>query len=40
MKHLKTMLIIALIGMPIMLFYTIWIYTVFKGKTVIEEESY
>ncbi len=37
---LKTMLIIALIGMPIMLFYTIWIYTVFKGKTVIEEESY
>ncbi len=37
---LKTMLIIALIGVPIMLVYTIWIYYIFRGKTVIEEESY
>ncbi len=37
---LKTMLIIALIGVPIMLVYTIWIYHIFKGKTVVEEEGY
>ncbi len=37
---LKTMLIITLIGMPIVIAYTIFIYRVFKGKTVITEESY
>lgn len=37
---LSAMLIIALIGMPFVLFYTIWIYKVFKGKTEITEESY
>jgi cytochrome bd ubiquinol oxidase subunit II len=37
---LKTMLIIALIGVPIMLVYTFWIYFIFRGKTVIEDESY
>jgi cytochrome d ubiquinol oxidase subunit II len=35
-----TMLIIALIGMPIVLIYTIWIYRTFKGKVVIHEDSY
>ena len=37
---LMTMLVIALIGMPIVIFYTIYIYRVFMGKTVITEESY
>jgi len=34
------MLVIALIGMPIVIGYTIYIYRVFKGKTVLTEESY
>ncbi|OSS41887.1 Cytochrome d ubiquinol oxidase subunit 2 [Desulfurella amilsii] len=34
---LETMLIIALIGMPIVLIYTIYSYRVFHGKTKIEE---
>jgi len=34
------MLIIVLIGMPIVIGYTIYIYRVFKGKTVIGDESY
>lgn len=37
---LKTMLIIALIGMPIVIAYTIYIYRVFKGKVVIKKDSY
>ena len=37
---LQAMLIIALIGMPFVAFYTIWIYRVFKGKTELNEESY
>jgi len=37
---LTAMLIIALIGMPIVIAYTWFIYRVFKGKTVITEESY
>ncbi len=37
---LKTMLIIALIGMPVVLAYTIFIYKVFKGKVVITKDSY
>lgn len=39
-RTLLTMLIIALIGMPIVLVYTIFIYKTFKGKVVITEESY
>jgi cytochrome d ubiquinol oxidase subunit II len=39
-KTLTTMLIIALIGMPLVIAYTAAIYWVFKGKTVITEESY
>jgi cytochrome d ubiquinol oxidase subunit II len=35
-----TMLIIALIGMPFVIGYTIWIYRVFKGKVQIGESSY
>lgn len=34
------MLVIALIGMPIVIGYTIFIYRVFKGKVVITEDSY
>jgi cytochrome d ubiquinol oxidase subunit II len=37
---LTAMLIIALVGMPIVIAYTIFIYRVFKGKTVISKESY
>jgi len=37
---LFAMLIIALIGVPIVLIYTIFIYRVFKGKTIISKESY
>ncbi len=39
-KTLMVMLIIALIGMPLVLAYTFYIYRVFMGKTVITEESY
>jgi cytochrome bd ubiquinol oxidase subunit II len=35
-----TMLIIALIGVPIVLVYTIWIYRIFKGKVSLHEDSY
>jgi len=37
---LMTMLIIALIGMPIVIGYTFFIYRVFKGKVVLTKESY
>jgi cytochrome d ubiquinol oxidase subunit II len=37
---LTAMLVIALIGMPLVIAYTIFIYRVFKGKTVISKESY
>lgn len=37
---LTAMLIIALIGMPFVAVYTIWIYRIFKGKTVLTKESY
>lgn len=33
---LKVMLIIALVGMPIVIGYTIYFYKVFKGKILIE----
>lgn len=39
-RTLTTMLIIALIGMPFVLAYTIYIYKVFKGKTVLHDDSY
>lgn len=37
---LQTMLIIALLGMPLVIGYTIFIYKAFKGKVVIDEDSY
>ncbi|MHC4608544.1 MAG: cytochrome d ubiquinol oxidase subunit II, partial [Planctomycetota bacterium] len=39
-RTLLTMLIITAIGMPFVLGYTIWIYRVFKGKTVVTDDSY
>lgn len=39
-RTLFTMLIIALIGMPFVIGYTIYIYRVFKGKVVITPDSY
>ncbi len=39
-RTLETMLIIALIGMPLVLLYTIYIYRQFKGKVEITEASY
>ncbi len=37
---LKVMLVIALIGMPVVIGYTAFIYRVFKGKVVLGEHSY
>ncbi|MBP6874577.1 MAG: cytochrome d ubiquinol oxidase subunit II [Candidatus Eisenbacteria bacterium] len=37
---LKTMFIVALIGMPIVIGYTIYVYRVFRGKVQIEEGGY
>lgn len=37
---LQTMLIIALIGMPVVIGYTIFIYRVFKGKVILTKDSY
>ena len=37
---LQTMLIIALIGMPMVISYTIYIYRVFKGTVIITKDSY
>ncbi len=39
-RTLFTMLVIALIGMPIVIGYTIYIYNIFKGKVVITKDSY
>ena len=39
-KTLRFMLIVALIGVPIVLSYTIGIYYVFRGKVRISEGSY
>ncbi|MCP4582359.1 MAG: cytochrome d ubiquinol oxidase subunit II [candidate division Zixibacteria bacterium] len=39
-RTLKVMLIMALIGMPLVIGYTIYIYRVFRGKAVITDESY
>jgi cytochrome d ubiquinol oxidase subunit II len=37
---LKAMLVIALIGMPFVLFYTIYVYRVFRGKVKADQEGY
>jgi cytochrome d ubiquinol oxidase subunit II len=37
---LGTMLVIALIGMPLVFAYTIFIYRVFRGKVMITPDSY
>ena len=37
---LTTMFIIAIIGMPIVIGYTAYVYWLFRGKTVIDNESY
>jgi cytochrome d ubiquinol oxidase subunit II len=39
-KTLETMLIIAGIGVPIVLAYTIFVYRIFKGKVRIDSEGY
>ena len=39
-RTLETMLIIALIGVPIVVGYTIWVYRIFKGKVVLDKDSY
>lgn len=39
-RTLETMLIIALIGIPIVLVYTIWVYRIFKGKVLISKDNY
>ena len=39
-RTLGTMLVIALIGMPLVIGYTAYIYRVFKGKTVLDKSSY
>jgi len=39
-RTLTTMLIIALVGMPLVLLYTILIYRAFRGKTTITADSY
>lgn len=39
-ETLKTMLIIALIGMPMVLAYTVSIYWIFRGKVKLEKTSY
>ena len=39
-RSLTVMLIIALVGMPVVIGYTIYVYRVFKGKTIVSEESY
>ena len=39
-RTLTTMLVIALIGMPLVIVYTVLIYRAFRGKTVLTSESY
>ncbi len=39
-RTLQTMLIIALIGMPLVIIYTIFVYRTFKGKVIINQDSY
>jgi cytochrome d ubiquinol oxidase subunit II len=37
---LRVMLVIALVGMPLVIAYTVWIYRTFRGKTALTPESY
>lgn len=37
---LRTMLVIALLGMPVVLAYTVFIYHRFRGPVVLDEASY
>ena len=39
-RSLTAMLVIALLGMPLVLGYTLWIYRVFKGRVIIGPDSY
>jgi cytochrome bd ubiquinol oxidase subunit II len=39
-RTLQAMLIIALIGMPLVIIYTVFIYRIFKGKVIINQDSY
>jgi cytochrome d ubiquinol oxidase subunit II len=39
-KTLQTMLMIALIGMPLVLAYTVCIYRIFRGKVKLDQHSY
>jgi cytochrome d ubiquinol oxidase subunit II len=39
-RTLLTMLVIALVGMPLVVGYTVFIYRVFKGKVELTEHSY
>ena len=39
-RTLMTMLVIALIGMPLVIAYTVLIYRVFRGEVVLDEHSY
>jgi len=39
-RTLTTMLVIALVGMPLVIAYTVAIYRVFRGKTVLTATSY
>jgi cytochrome d ubiquinol oxidase subunit II len=39
-KTLQVMLVMALIGMPVVIAYTVYIYRVFKGKVQLSEKSY
>jgi cytochrome d ubiquinol oxidase subunit II len=39
-RTLTVMLILALIGVPIVLAYTTWIYRAFRGKITLHEEGY
>jgi len=37
---LKVMLIIALIGMPVVIAYSAYVYNIFKGKVSLKEKGY
>ena len=39
-RTLTAMLVIALIGMPLVIGYTAFIYKAFRGKVVLSEDSY
>ena len=39
-RTLTVMLVIALVGMPVVIAYTVFIYRVFKGKVALSKESY